>query len=96
MATLDPYFWFHFRQSIWRSGKKYNVEKGRDTEIHYINGLIGPKGHERHVATPFNDKIVELVTEAQHRRGVNNFAYLSRFDALLERHAQDLPGQLAW
>lgn len=73
-----------------------DLEKGRDTEINYINGLICEKGRERNVATPFNDKIVELVTEAQRRRGVNNLGYLSRFDELLKIHARDLPGQVAW
>lgn len=79
-----------------RASMLQDLEKGRDTEIHYINGLIGQKGREHRVATPFNDKIVELVTEAQDRRGVNDFGYLSRFDALLERHAHELPGQRAW
>jgi 2-dehydropantoate 2-reductase len=73
-----------------------DLEKGRDTEINYINGLIGQKGRELGVATPFNDKIVELITEAQKRRGVNNFGYLSRFDELLKVHARHLPGQVAW
>ena len=40
--------------------------------------------------------IVELVTEAQKRRGVNNFGYLRRFDDLLKIHARDLPGHIAW
>jgi 2-dehydropantoate 2-reductase len=73
-----------------------DLEKGRDTEIDYINGLICRKARERDVATPFNDKIVELVTEAQKRRGVNNFGYLRRFDDLLKIHARDLPGHVAW
>lgn len=73
-----------------------DLEKGRETEIQYINGLISQTGRECSVATPFNDKIVELVAEAQARRGVNDFAYLGRFDALLKLHARELPGQLAW
>lgn len=79
-----------------RASMLQDLEKGRDTEIDYINGLICRKGRERGVATPFNDKIVELVTEAQKRRGVNEFGYLNRFDELLKMHARDLPGQLAW
>jgi 2-dehydropantoate 2-reductase len=73
-----------------RASMLQDLEKGRDTEI------ICQKGRERAVATPFNDKIIELVTEAQERRGVNNFGYLSRFDELLKIHAHDLPGQVAW
>jgi 2-dehydropantoate 2-reductase len=65
-----------------------DLEKGRDCEIDYINGIVCRKGRESSVTTPFNDKVVELVTEAQNRRGVNDFAYLSRFDALLEQYAK--------
>ncbi|HEY2024763.1 ketopantoate reductase family protein [Paraburkholderia sp.] len=73
-----------------------DLEKGRDTEINYINGLICEKGRERDVTTPFNVKIVELVTEAQARRGVNTFECLRRFDVLLQVHARNLPGHVAW
>ncbi|MBU9436646.1 2-dehydropantoate 2-reductase [Burkholderia multivorans] len=68
-----------------------DLEKRRDTEIDYINGLICEKGRERGVPTPFNDRIVELVAEAQARRGVNDFGYLARFDDLLAAHVRDLP-----
>lgn len=72
-----------------------DLEKGRDTEIRHINGLVCEKGRERGVATPFNDKIVELVLEAQNRRGVNRFADLHRFDPLLATHAAQLPHHTA-
>jgi 2-dehydropantoate 2-reductase len=72
-----------------------DLEKGRDTEIRHINGLVCEKGRERGVATPFNDKIVELVLEAQNRRGVNRFADLHRFDSLLATHAAQLPHHTA-
>jgi len=64
-----------------------DLEKGRDCEIDYINGFVCRKGREKNVPTPFNDKVVELVTEAQNRRGVNDFTYLSRFDGLLAQYA---------
>lgn len=85
-------------QKIWskhvrlKASMLQDLEKGRDCEIDYINGIICKKGREKNVATPFNDKVVELVSEAQARRGVNDFAYLSRFDGLLERYA---PGIVA-
>ena len=66
-----------------------DLEKGRDCEIGYINGMICDYGRACGVATPFNDKIVELVTEAQDRRVVNNFGRLIRFDSLLYRYARD-------
>ena len=65
-----------------------DLEKGRDCEINYINGVVCGYGRECGVATPFNDRIVTLVTEAQNRRGVNDFSSLDRFDDLLERYAE--------
>jgi 2-dehydropantoate 2-reductase len=66
-----------------------DLEKGRECEINYINGVICGFGRECRIVTPFNDKIVELVMEAQNRRGVNDFSYLSRFDGLLEKYAKE-------
>ena len=83
-------------QKIWGEHTKLkasmlqDLEKKRDTEIAYINGLVCDKGLEQGVPTPFNSKVVELVSEAQARRGVNDFSYLSRFDALLATHAPGL------
>lgn len=37
--------------------------KGRRTEIEYLNGLVSAKGRDVGVATPFNDRIVEVVNE---------------------------------
>ncbi|TDR88141.1 ketopantoate reductase family protein [Enterovirga rhinocerotis] len=73
-----------------------DLEKGRDTEIDYINGLISEQGRRHGVPTPFNDRVVELVSEAQRRRGVNEFGALERFAPLLAAHAGALPGQAAW
>ncbi|AXF03062.1 ketopantoate reductase family protein [Paraburkholderia hospita] len=72
-----------------------DLEKGRETEIRYINGLVSDMGRERGVATPFNDKIVELVLEAQTRREAGKFEDLVRFDELLSIHSGEpscLPG----
>lgn len=65
-----------------------DLEKKRDCEIDYINGIICKKGREKGIPTPFNDKVVELVSEAQAHRGVNDFSDLSRFDSLLEHFAE--------
>lgn len=61
-----------------------DLEKGYPSEIDYINGLISRKGREYGVPTPFNDKVVELIQEAQTERSVNIFDSLSRFDSLVE------------
>ena len=39
-----------------------DVMKGRRTEINYLNGYVSEQGRQVGVTTPFNDKIVELVT----------------------------------
>jgi len=81
-------------QKIWgqhvklKASMLQDLEKGRNCEIDYINGIICKKGRESNVPTPFNDKVVELVIEAQNRRGVNDFSYLSRFDGLLQQYAE--------
>lgn len=42
-----------------------DLEKGRKTEIDYINGYVCKKGREYSVPTPFNDMVVTLVKEAE-------------------------------
>ncbi|MDR3589815.1 MAG: 2-dehydropantoate 2-reductase [Negativicutes bacterium] len=60
-----------------------DLEKGKKTEIGYINGIVSDKGREFGVPTPFNDKVVELVTEAEAMGRINDFSYLKRFDDIL-------------
>jgi len=60
-----------------------DLEKGRKTEIGYINGIVADKGREFGVPTPFNDKVVELVKEAESKARVNDFGYLERFNDIL-------------
>lgn len=61
-----------------------DLEKGKKTEIDYINGIVCRGGKQCGIPTPFNDKVVELVKEAEARGGVNDFSYLDRFDAIIE------------
>lgn len=75
------------RHVLLKASMLQDLEKGLDCEIAFINETICRKGREKNIATPFNDKVVELVFEAQTRRRVNDFSYLSRFDGLLEQHA---------
>ena len=65
-----------------------DLEKGRECEIDFINGIICRIGDEYSIQTPFNDRIVELVMDAQNCGGVNNFSYLNRFDDLLDKYAK--------
>lgn len=60
-----------------------DLEKGRPCEIDYINGVVVKNGQAAGIPTPFNGKVVELVKEAEARRGVNDMSYLARFDAII-------------
>ena len=39
-----------------------DVMRGRRTEVQYLNGYVSEQGREVGVPTPFNDKVVELIT----------------------------------
>lgn len=74
---------------VWEQHRKLkasmlqDLEKGRPCEIDFINGVVAQAGRATGVKTPFNDKVIELVKEAEARKGVNDFSYLSRFAPLL-------------
>lgn len=61
-----------------------DLEKGRDTEIAFINGMVCETGRRKALATPFNDRVVELVSEAQARRVIPDFSNIARFGQLLD------------
>src|SRR5690606_24616963 len=73
--------WSQHRQL--RASMLQDLEKGRDTEIDYINGIVCSTGRAHGAPTPFNDRVVELVTEAQTARALPRFSNLARFDDLL-------------
>jgi 2-dehydropantoate 2-reductase len=50
-----------------------DLEKGRKTEIAYINGYVCRKGREKNVPTPYNDFAVSLVSAAELRKKVPDF-----------------------
>jgi len=41
------------------------MEKGRPSEVYYMNGLVAAKGREAGVPTPFNDEITRLVVQIE-------------------------------
>ena len=49
-----------------RASMLQDVEKGRRTEIDYLNGYVAEQGRRLGVKTPFNDAVVQAV----HRHGV--------------------------
>lgn len=60
-----------------------DLEKGRKTEIDYINGIVSRKGLEVGIPTPFNDKVVELVKKEEESGIINSMAEKSQFLPLL-------------
>lgn len=50
-----------------------DLEKGRKCEIDFINGHVCKKGRELEIATPYNDKVVELVKAAESAKVVPDF-----------------------
>ena len=45
----------------WLASMAQDVEKGRHSEIDFMNGLICQKGREVNITTPYNDAIVEAM-----------------------------------
>src|SRR5438094_3512599 len=39
-----------------------DVMRGRRTEVQYLNGYVSEQGRQVRIPTPFNDKVVELIT----------------------------------
>ncbi|QJW46301.1 ketopantoate reductase family protein [bacterium BFN5] len=77
-----------FYKKVWgrhnnKASMLQDLEKGKKTEIDYINGVVCQGGRRCGIPTPFNDKVVELVKEAEARGGVNDFSYLARFNDLI-------------
>jgi 2-dehydropantoate 2-reductase len=77
-----------FYKKVWgrhnnRASMLQDLEKGKKTEIDYINGVVCRGGQKCGIPTPFNDKVVELIKEAEAKGGVNDFSYLARFDGII-------------
>ncbi|QJW48920.1 2-dehydropantoate 2-reductase [bacterium BFN5] len=59
-----------------------DLEKGRKTEVDCINGVVCQKGRKASIATPYNDKIVELIKEEEKTGKLHDFSFLERFDKI--------------
>lgn len=60
-----------------------DLEKGRPTEIDFINGIVCRKGDEVGIDTPYNDKVVELVKREQETGVLHTMAEKAEFLPLL-------------
>jgi 2-dehydropantoate 2-reductase len=59
-----------FYRKVWgphnnKASMLQDLEKGRKTEINYINGYVVRKGREKNLPTPCNDFVVNSVTAAE-------------------------------
>jgi len=63
-----------FYRSLWRSDRDLkasmlqDLERGRSTEIDYINGEVAKGGRKHGIPTPYNDMVVSLVRLAESRQ----------------------------
>ena len=69
--------WDQHRES--KASMLQDLEKGRTTEIDYINGIVSRKGEEYGIATPFNDKIVEIVHAKEMNKEIKTLHYIDEF-----------------
>lgn len=53
------------RANIQRPSMAQDMEKGRKTEIEFMNGLIAAKGKQVGIATPANEKLVQAVLSVE-------------------------------
>jgi 2-dehydropantoate 2-reductase len=75
MLAIDPLA----RSSMWE-----DLEAGRVTEVDWINGEVVRLGREYGVVTPVNDRLVELIRNAE-RGGRRTWSGPELLDVLLRR-----------
>jgi 2-dehydropantoate 2-reductase len=54
-----------FKYRRLKSSSLQSLERGRLTEVDYLNGYICDKGREHHVPTPVNDKILLMIKQIE-------------------------------
>ena len=54
-----------FKYRRLRSSSLTSLQRGRRTEIDYLNGYVAQKGREFNVPTPVNDAIITMVKEIE-------------------------------
>lgn len=54
-----------FKYRRLKSSSLQSLERGKPTEIDYLNGYIAAKGREYGVPTPVNDKVIQMIKEIE-------------------------------
>ena len=65
------------------SGMLYDIQRGAKTEIDAINGVVCEFGRRYSKATPFNDRIVEIVHSIEQKKYVSSIDNLRLFNDLM-------------
>lgn len=80
---------FPFYHEVWdqhvalKASMLQDLEKGRPTEIDFINGIVCRKGDALGIDTPYNDKVVELVKRQESTGVLHSMAQKEEFLPLL-------------
>lgn len=61
----------------------FDLKLGRATEIDAINGEVASRGDIVNIDTPFNDKVIQIVKNAEKNGTINTFDNLKEFESLL-------------
>ena len=69
-----------------KSSMLQDLEHGRRSEVHAINGVLCREGKARGIPTPFSDLAVELVERAEQAGTVPDMRNLSAFRPILEKN----------
>lgn len=70
---------YEFFRTVWtphralKASMLQDLEKGRRTEISYINGTVSQRGRLHGIPTPFNDMVCHIVAEEESRGEVNQY-----------------------
>lgn len=59
-----------------------DLEKGKPCEVDAINGVVCRFGRQYHVATPYNDKVVEIIHGMEAGKGKPGFENLREFEGM--------------
>jgi len=65
-----------FKYRRLKSSSLQSLERGKPTEILFLNGYIQKKGKEYQIDTPVNDKVIEIVQDIETGKkqiGISNF-----------------------
>jgi 2-dehydropantoate 2-reductase len=54
-----------YRHQHVMSSNLSSLERGRPTEIDYLNGYISGNGKKYHVPTPVNDRVIQIIKEIE-------------------------------